>query len=198
MIRKPTLVQSAKITNVVAAALMALSGLALMLLPDLESTQPQRILLAVLFFLNGAARLMGYFSNDLYRLAFQFDFAWGIFSAILAAAIAFAPDKAFDGLPMLLTAYVVLDALLKLQMSVDARRFGMHGWSAMLATSIFLVLCGAACSIALLGDLLSPSIAVGLALCVDGVQNIWITAYAVRVRVRKKNLGERFELKDEE
>lgn len=198
MKKRPTLVQSAKITNVVAAALMALSGLALILLPDLESTQPQRILLAVLFFLNGAARLLGYFCNDLYRLAFQFDFAWGIFSAVLAVAIAFAPDKAFNGLPMLLTAYVVLDALLKLQMSVDARRFGMHGWIAMLATSVFIALAGVGCTVALLADLWRASLAVGLALCADGLENIWITAYAVRVRVRKKNLGERFSLDEDE
>lgn len=189
-----TLVRKAKITNVIAAALMALSGLLLIFLPDLRDTLPQRILLAVLFFLNGVARLLGYFSNDLYRLAFQFDFACGIFSAILALAIAFVPETTLHNLPLLLTAYVVLDALFKLQMSFDARRFGMHGWGAMLATSIVLVLAGAGCSVALLGDFFSHTMAVGLALTVDGLQNIWITAYAVRVRVRKKNLSERFDL----
>ncbi len=189
-----TLVRKAKITNVIAAALMALSGLLLIFLPDLRDTLPQRILLAVLFFLNGAARLLGYFSNDLYRLAFQFDFACGIFSAILALAIAFVPETTLHNLPLLLTAYVVLDALFKLQMSFDARRFGMHGWGAMLATSIVLVLAGAGCSAALLGDFFSHTMAVGLALTVDGLQNIWITAYAVRVRVRKKNLSEQFDL----
>lgn len=189
-----TLVRKAKITNVIAAALMALSGLLLIFLPDLRDTLPQRILLAVLFFLNGAARLLGYFSNDLYRLAFQFDFACGIFSAILALAIAFVPETTLHNLPLLLTAYVVLDALFKLQMSFDARRFGMHGWGAMLATSIVLALAGAGCSAALLGDFFSHTMAVGLALTVDGLQNIWITAYAVRVRVRKKNLSEQFDL----
>lgn len=189
-----TLVRKAKITNVIAAALMALSGLLLIFLPDLRDTLPQRILLAALFFLNGVARLLGYFSNDLYRLAFQFDFACGIFSAILALAIAFVPETTLHNLPLLLTAYVVLDALFKLQMSFDARRFGMHGWGAMLATSIVLALAGAGCSAALLGDFFSHTMAVGLALTVDGLQNIWITAYAVRVRVRKKNLSEQFDL----
>ena len=104
------------------------------------------------------------------------------------------PETTLHNLPLLLTAYVVLDALFKLQMSFDARRFGMHGWGAMLATSIVLVLAGAGCSAALLGDFFSHTMAVGLALTVDGLQNIWITAYAVRVRVRKKNLSEQFDL----
>lgn len=196
--KKPTLVQSAKIINVVAAALVALSGIALILLPDMERMLPQRIILAVLLFLHGSSRLLGYFSNDLYRLAFQFDFAWGIFSCILAAAIAFVPDAVFEKLPMLLTTYVVIDALLKLQMSLDARRFGMHGWGAMLATSVFLTLVGTACTVALFGDWVRASVAVGIAICVDGLENIWITAYAVRVRMRKKNLSERFLSEKEE
>ena len=76
---------------------------------------------------DGAAKMIGYYSNDLYRLAFQFDFAIGILCALLAGLLAFLPQRVLPTLPVLLSVYVILDALLKLhrhdQMLVNADDF---------------------------------------------------------------------------
>ena len=84
---------------------------------------------------------------------------------------------------MLLSVYVILDALLKLQIAMDARRFGMESWIAILCSSLLL---------------LTPSVAIGIALGLDGLQNAWITMHTVRVRARKKNLSEKFGLENHE
>ena len=51
---------------------------------------------------------------------------------------------------------------------------------------------------ALYSSFLTPSVAIGIALGLDGLQNAWITMHTVRVRARKKNLTEKFGLENHE
>ena len=195
MKQNANLVKLAKITNTAASFLIFLAGLMLIFLPSTEVTSLQRTVLAVLFLLTGAAKMIGYYSNDLYRLAFQFDFAIGILCALLAGLLAFLPQRVLPTLPVLLSVYVILDALLKLQIAMDARRFGMESWIAILCSSLLLGLGGLS---ALYSSFLTPSVAIGIALGLDGLQNAWITMHTVRVRARKKNLSEKFGLENHE
>ena len=129
MKKNSNIVRGARITNVISASIMVLSGAALVLFPEMdELIRAQRIFLSILFALIGATKLLGYFSNDLYRLAFQFDFAIGIFCEIMALLIILAPARVVPMIPTLLAVYVVLDSLLKIQISADARGFGMSCW----------------------------------------------------------------------
>ena len=190
-------VKSAKIINVISAALMSLAGLLLLVIPDLETMVAQRIVLGTLFGLTGAAKIFGYFSNDLYRLAFQFDLAIGIFCILLTLLTELMPEYAFGTLPIIFAVYVSLDGLLKIQTSFDARRFGMKSWLLMLITAVVLFGAGAFAVGAVLVQLLRPNAVVGIALMVDGLENIWITASTVRIRARKKNLSGQFGLEEE-
>ena len=189
-----TIVKSAKITNVISAALMSLAGLLLLVIPTLEVSYAQRILFGCLFGLTGAAKLFGYFSNDLYRLAFQFDFAIGVFCEILVVLIFLLPETTFNYLPALVSVYVLLDGLLKLQTSLDARRFGMRRWLIILLTALLLCLGGGFAVYTLFADILHSVAIVGAVLIADGLENIWITAYTVRVRAKKKQVSEHFGL----
>lgn len=188
------IVKSAKIINVISAALMSLAGLLLLVIPTLEVSYAQRILFGCLFGLTGAAKLFGYFSNDLYRLAFQFDFAIGVFCELLVVLIFLLPKTTFNFLPALVSVYILLDGLLKLQTSLDARRFGMRRWLIILLTALLLCLGGIFAVYTRFADLLHSVAIVGAVLIADGLENIWITAYTVRVRARKKQLSEHFGL----
>ena len=188
------IVKSAKIINVVSAALMSLAGLLLLVVPTLEVSGAQRILFGCLFGLTGAAKLFGYFSNDLYRLAFQFDFAIGVFCELLMVLIFLLPETTFIYLPTLVSVYILLDGLLKLQTSLDARRFGMRRWLIILLTALLLCLGGIFAVYTRFADLLHSVAIVGAVLIADGLENIWITAYTVRVRAKKKQLSEHFGL----
>lgn len=190
-------VKSAKIINVISAGLMSLAGLLLLVIPNLETMVAQRIVLGSLFGLTGAAKIFGYFSNDLYRLAFQFDLAIGIFCILLTLLTELMPEYAFGTLPIIFAVYVSLDGLLKIQTSFDARRFGMKSWLIMLITAVVLFGAGAFAVGAVLVQLLRPNAVVGIALMVDGLENIWITASTVRIRARKKNLSGQFGLEEE-
>lgn len=198
MKKNGNIVKSAKITNVISACIMVLSGAVLVIFPEMEELiLPQRIALSVLFALIGGAKLLGYFSNDLYRLAFQFDFAIGIFCWIMTLLIILAPARVVPMIPTLLAVYVVLDALLKIQISTDARGFGMSCWVGMIVSSVFLFLVSILTVASIYWQWLPETRAVGIALAIDGLENGWITAYTVRVRARKKHLSEHFGLNEE-
>ena len=189
-------VRSAKIINIISASLMLVAGILLMTIDSMEEILAQRILLGILFGLTGAAKIFGFFSNDLYRLAFQYDFAFGIFCELLTVLLVLAPEQNYEMLHMLLAMYVLIDALLKVQMSMDARKFGMKCWGVILGTALGLGVAGAFSAIAIQTGLLRGLVMVGFALGLDGMENCWITAYTVRIRAKKKNFSQRFGIKE--
>ncbi len=188
-------VKTAKIINVLSAGLMVLTGLVLLLVPDLDDSLAKRVLLGVLLLLTGAGRLFGYFSNDLYRLAFQFDLAFGVFFEIVGLMFLVNPAWALPLIPGIMMVYVVMASLLRLQMCLDARRFGMKSWCLiLLADLLFVVLCGLA-TYGYIKGLLSGTAAVGLGLVAEGGVIAFITAHTVRIRAKKKNLEEYYDIK---
>lgn len=189
-------VRSAKIINIVSASLMAVAGVLLMTVDSMEEVLAQRILLGILFGLTGAARLFGFFSNDLYRLAFQYDFAFGILCELMTLLLVLAPEQNYGVMHMLLVMYALFDALLKVQMSMDARRFGMKCWGVILGTALAVGVAGAFAAAAIQTELIRGLVMVGFALCLSGVENCWITAYTVRIRAKKKNISERFGIEE--
>jgi uncharacterized membrane protein HdeD (DUF308 family) len=189
-------VRSAKIINIISASLMAVAGVLLMTVDSMEEVLAQRILLGILFGLTGAARLFGFFSNDLYRLAFQYDFAFGILCELMTLLLVLAPERNYGVMHMLLVMYALFDALLKVQMSMDARRFGMKCWGVILGTALAVGVAGAFAAAAIQTELIRGLVMVGFALCLSGVENCWITAYTVRIRAKKKNLSERFGIEE--
>jgi len=190
-------VRSAKIINIVSASLMLVAGILLMTINSMEEILAQRIMLGILFGLTGGAKIFGFFSNDLYRLAFQYDFAIGIFCELLALLIVLSPAQNYDVMHLLLVVYVLFDALLKVQMSLDARQFGMKSWGLILGTALGLGVSGAFAAAALQAELVRALFLVGFALALDGMENCWITAYTVRIRAKKKNFSDRFGIEDE-
>lgn len=187
------LVLSAKIINIIFGSLMSVAGILLIVLTGLENVLAQRIFLGILLALCGAAKIFGYFSNDLYRLAFQYDLAIGSFCVVLSLLAVLTPEESYGAIPLFISLYVLIDALLKLQMAFDARHFGMRSWVIILITAA--VLCAAVlfAGASLLAQLFRPMVAVGLALLLDGLENTWITAHTVRIRSKKKNFTDPFE-----
>lgn len=181
------LVMTAKIINIIFGSLMSVAGILLIVLPGLETVLAQRIFLGILLGLCGAAKMFGYFSNDLYRLAFQYDLAVGGFCMVLSLVVILMPESMYGVLPLLITLYVLFDALLKLQMAIDARSFGMKSWIGIMITGAILCAAVLFAGASLIAELFRPMIAVGLALLLDGMENTWITAHTVRIRGRKKN-----------
>ena len=76
----------------------------------------------------GAVKLVGYFSKDLFRLAFQYDLAFGILLIALGAIVLAKPDATARFLCVIIGVSVLSDGLFKLQIAMDAKTFGIGRW----------------------------------------------------------------------
>lgn len=112
-----------------------IAGLAYILLPEMS---PLAICITsgVVLVIYGIIKIIGYFSNDLYCLAFQYDFACGLFLMTLGVIVLACNQKMITHLSAGLGVLVLLDSLLSLQMSKDAKQFGLTTWTVILTTSI--------------------------------------------------------------
>lgn len=194
--QKLDIVKQAKIINIIIFSFMAAIGVFFLIFSPMPILV-EVIMLSVLCILVGGAKILGYLSNDLYRLAFQFDFAIGLFLiAIGILSLIFGREDVL-GLARLFGIYVLIDGLLKVQTSFDAKKFGISKWFIMLITSILVVAAGVITLIAPYEEHISQVLILYISLLVDGLVNIWITAYTVRVRAKKKKFEERIILDED-
>lgn len=163
-----------------SAAFCAL-GVLLIVFPG-ASVSAVGIAAGVMLIAFGLVKLMGYFSKDLYQLAFQFDLAFGVLLMVLGGVILVSPDRALVFLCTILGIAILADGLFKLQSSLDARRFGLSVWGALLA----LAVCAGVIGIFLL---LHPSqsarammVLMGVGLLFEGLLNLYFALFAVKLR----------------
>ncbi len=181
--RKVDIVKEARAIHVGVSLLLILSGVFLIAWPEVGLTIA-RYLIGGNFIVLGGARVLGYFANDLYRLAFQYDLALGGFGVIFGILLIISPDDVQIALPYIIGVYVLINSLLKLQTALDAKAFGMKHWWGLMTSSIVISLCAVA--LLILNTQLYSHLLVPIVLILDGGESIWNTLGTVRVRVKKE------------
>ena len=126
----------AKIGYIVLSVLTCMLGVTLMVVPDF-SVSLLCWLGGVLMIAFGCIRIVGYFSRDLYRLAFQYDLAFGILMIVLGLILILRTDAMVHILCVMLGLATLADALLKVQISIDSRQFGITKWWVILTAALF-------------------------------------------------------------
>lgn len=157
-------------------------GLVFLIWPGTSATVLARIV-GVLVLLAGIAKVFGYFSNDLYHIAFQFDFALGILDAALGALILIFPEWFAGYLAICIAIFVIVDGVVTVQNAIEAHRFGIGKWWLLLVGGILAVAIGV---VALLRPMTTSELVIrltGIALMLDGIQNIAVALITVK-RVR--------------
>ncbi|MBR6420139.1 MAG: DUF308 domain-containing protein [Oscillospiraceae bacterium] len=177
--------RTAKIGNIALAAALIAAGIGLLVKPDV-STALVGDLVGIVLTLSGVFRLIGYFSKDLYRLAFQFDLIYGIVLIVLGIVTLTKPQNLLHVLSIAAGICVIADGLMKLRIAADSRRFGIrNSWLIAgtavltLALGLLLVFCPAE-SVRLLTRCL------GLVLLAEGVLNLITVIMTVKITKNQK------------
>lgn len=173
-------IRSIKAGFIAASAALIVLGVWLLVSPGVSAVTIC-VVLGAMSVLYGLIKLLGYFSKDQYRLAFQFDLAVGILSIILGVVLLLQPDAVLAFLPAVVGIFILVDSVLRLQTAVDARHFGMSRWWV-----ILLISCaGAALGALLLFRPFESALAmirlIGLTLMIDGAENLVTCVYTVKV-----------------
>lgn len=178
--RSTKLIRAAKIAYIVTSLLFCVGGALLLTLGDL-SVSVIGTAGGILLLVFGLVKLAGYFSKDLYRLAFQFDLAEGILLLVIGAAVLCNPDRAIAFLCLMLGLAVLVDALCKLQTALDARRFGLPAWGLILGLAICTGLIGAVLAFRPAASARVLTALLGVSLVAEGALNLCVALFAVKV-----------------
>ena len=169
--RSVTPMRIAKIGYIIMSVLFCLAGVLFIAMPEI-STKIIGICIGISMILFGIVRLIGYFSKDLYRLAFQFDLEFGILMMILGVIVLFNPENLMAFICVVIGISILLDGLFKIRIALDSKQFGIKSWWLILALAIVTGVIG----VFLIFDSATGSevmtVALGLTLLSEGVLNL--------------------------
>lgn len=169
-----------KVFAAAVSGALLLAGLGLCIFPQ-ASAAVICCLFGALFIVAGAVRICGYFSKDLYRLAFQFDLAAGLLLILAGLFLVLFPERVYTALPVLTGIFVLIDSLLRLQTALDARRFGVRRWWIILALGICSAVLGALLLLRPFEGADMMMRLLGASLVAAAVQNLYVILTTVRV-----------------
>ena len=192
-------IRAAKYGYIILSVLLCVLGMVLILVPNFSASMLCWIggLLLAVF---GQVKIIGYCSKDLYRLAFQFDLAFGILLLALGLILILRTQAVVNVIWVLVGIFILSDALLKIQIAIDARLFGIHQWWMILTAAIITGIIGFLL-------VLHPSeskqvvmVLLGISLFCEGILNLVTILTAVKI-IRKQHpdqIEADFVQKDEE
>lgn len=178
-------VKIAKYSYIISSAILMLSGCLILFVPNITIAISGKLAGAAIL-LAGIAKLYGYFSDDLYKIAFQFDLAFGILTIMLGGYLLFFSNGFQEYVTMAIAAFVIVNSLFTVQNSLEAKTFGVTTWWILLIGGILAAAAGTLAMIMSGGNYLSALISTGAALLLDGIQNIIVAVFAVNADKNKK------------
>ena len=133
--RSVTPMRIAKIGYIVMSVMFCIAGALFIALPDISITMIG-ISMGIAMIVFGIVKLVGYFSRDLFRLAFQFDLELGILLLVLGLIVLIRPDDLMSFMCIALGISILTDGLFKVQIALDSKRFGIKSWWVILALAV--------------------------------------------------------------
>lgn len=129
----------------------------------------------------GIVKINGYCSKDLYRLAFQFDLASGILLIALGLLFIIRTGSIISILCTIMGIYVLADALLKIQIAIDSKAFGIRKWWLILSAAILTGIAGFLLIFRPSESARIIMILFGLTLLTEGIMNLITILTAVKI-----------------
>lgn len=172
--------KTAKIGYVVMSVLFCVLGVVLFVLPAVSVAWIGR-LLGIGMMVFGVVKLVGYFSRDLFRLAFQYDLAFGALLIALGLVTLLHPNSAMSFLCIMFGIPVLADGLFKIQMAIDSHRFGVRSWWVVLLLAILTCVIGVLLVLRPGDGAQVLTMMMGISLFLDGVLNLSVAICLVKI-----------------
>ncbi len=137
-IRSVAPMRAAKIGYILISVALCALGVLLIAVPEFSASL-LGVLCGILFIVFGGVKLVGYFSRDLYRLAFQYDLTFGILLLALGVIMLVRPGSLMTFLCIALGLFILSDGIFKIQIALEAKTFGIREWWLIL---VFAILAG--------------------------------------------------------
>jgi len=172
--------KTAKTGYIVLSALLCILGITLICNPGISVTVVG-IISAVLLILFGVFKVIGYFSKDLYRLAFEYDLAFGVLLIVLGIVELLNPGTIMTVLCTTLGIAALADGLFKIQIAIKAKPFGINTWWVIMMLAV--ITCGIGISLLVnpAGSSTALMVLLGITLLVEGILNFITVLFTVKI-----------------
>lgn len=169
----------AKAGYLIISVVFYIAGVTYIILPEVSPLTICTIS-GIVLIAYGVIKIIGYFSKDLYCLAFQYDLACGMFLIVFGIIALVCSQRIIPHLSVGLGALILLDSLLTVQMSKDAKRFGLETWYVILSAAIAAGILGGVVIISPFHTALGQHIVAGCALLAQGFKSHCVVHYTVK------------------
>lgn len=170
----------AKIGYIVLSALICVLGILMMVMPEQSLSSLVKIFgISMMAF--GVIKLVGYFSKDLYRLAFQYDLQFGILVLVLGLIVTVKPNNALNFLCIALGVSILADGLFKMQIALDSKKFGISTWWLIMLPAVCAGMVGLIMVFRPTESLRVMTILLGLSLLTEGLLNLIVALLTVKI-----------------
>lgn len=173
-------IKAAKLGYILISVALSVLGVILLAVPDFSATI-LCCLGGVIMILFGVVKIIGYCSKDLYRLAFQFDLAFGILLIALGLLLIARTNSMITILCTIMGIYVLADALLKIQIAIDSKAFGIQKWWLILSAAILTGIAGFLLIFRPSESTRIVMVLFGLTLLTEGILNLITILTAVKI-----------------
>lgn len=179
-VRSVTPMRVAKIGYLVVSTAFCAAGVFLIAKSDLSAVLLGRALgIAMIIF--GIFKIIGYFSKDLFRLAFQYDFEPGVVLILLGLVTLIKPFDVMHFIFITMGLAILTESLLKLRIAREAKKFGIEQWWLILAFSIVTTSIGVPLIIRPWESARAMTVLLGAALLSEGIMNLCVTLSTVKI-----------------
>ena len=166
---------------IVMAVIFCALGIFLMVNPT-KAMKIICVLAGILFIADGIIKIIGYFSRDFYCLAFQFDLGFGILMIAIGILILVRREAILRLIFVIFGLVILTDALLRIQMSVEAKKFGLKLWWAVLLIAVTTGIFGMLLLVDPAGGAKLTVIFTGVAFLLEGILKLCVVVYTVKIR----------------
>ena len=181
-------IKKEKWAYIAVSILFIVLGIVIIIFPKLSSVV-LCYLIGAFTVLFGVFRLIGYFVNGRYGLAFQFDLALGIISILIGLMLLIHPYGIINFLPQIVGGFLLIDSIFKFQTAFEARPCGLTDWW------VFAILAVLTCGMGLLlivnpfSGAIILMISLGISLISAGCENLYLAFRVIKFVRRQVHLN---------
>lgn len=172
--------QVAKYGYIFISVIFCLAGIRILCVPT-----PQIAIVGLFFgiamLVFGVIKLVGYFSRDLFRLAFQDDLQFGILLIILGLITLAKRENVIAFLCVAYGISMIADGLFRAKTALEAKRFGIHSWWITMAFSILNGLIGIVIIVWPQTAVAMAQTLLGLSLIIEGCLSLSVAISMVKI-----------------
>ena len=175
----------AKIVNILMSVCFCAFGIIIMAMPEI-SVSVVGIVIGIYLILSGVFKLIGYFSKDLFRLAFQYDLQLGMLLIALGTAILIHSDQTMTFICVIFGISILSEGLFKASIAFDSKKFGIKLWIVILIVSVVACLFGAILIFFPSESIRVLQVHLGLSRLWDGILNFIVILSTVKIVKNQK------------